>query len=220
MNNTSTGTSAEYIANLLLNSDDASWENDESLLAITESVRGFAIANGLDSQNMINALEPEYAKQISTALDHTFSRLVEITATDPAADVSAYIDADEAVLYLSRCKDADGTPVKFEEIFLPMNSINELGANIRPKYDNMRVYGLQVEPINAVKLYNNHKAEIIELNINTYLRDIQPMFDYFIGFIKTGLNNQEIIAAFDALDSDTDDNDAEHAAYAPSPMSP
>jgi hypothetical protein len=212
-------TSPENIANLLLggggaiimDDDEASLlAYEQKLLSDIQSLRVFAEANELDSKKIVDAIEPYYTKQIPEDLEHAFSRL-EIVAMEHETYVSVYIDETEASLVLWCCKDADGSQVKFDDVYLPYHSVSDLGADYRPKYSNSIIYGQSVDPMNAVRLYNNHKAEIVELNINNCLRDIECLFEYLVKYIKQGLSDVEIAKALDNIDSELD-NEAAIAA--------
>lgn len=216
--------SPEHVANLLLGGDGAVYDGDdeESVLAFEqeflsdiETLRAFAVANELDIQKIIAAIAPYYTNKIPADLEHSFSRL-ESTALERDTYVSVYIDEEEASLVLWCCKNEDGSQVAFDDLYLPYESIREFGEDYRPKYSAEVVYGQSVDPMKAVKLYNSHKAEIIELNIKNSLRDVEALFGYLVKYIKDGLTSQEIIEALDSLGSESADNEVESSeSYAP-----
>lgn len=219
--------SPEHVVNLLLGGDIfVNIDDEESILASeqkfmsdVETLRAFAVANDQDTQKIIAAIAPYYTNKIPADLDHSFSRL-EATAMDRDTYVSVYIDEDEATLVLWCCKNEDGTQVSFDDVYLPYHSIHEFGEDYRPKYSGDIVYGQSVDPIKAVRLYNNYKTEITELNINNGLRDIECLFGYLVKYIKDGLTSAEIVVALDSLDSESMDSEVEVSASiaAPTPM--
>jgi hypothetical protein len=212
--------SAEQISNLLLGGGDSySMDDEESvsaykqkLFADIKTLRIFAEANELDSQKIVAAITPYYVNKITTDLDHSFERL-EAVAMERDTYVSTYIDENEASLVLWCCKEADGSQVSFDDISLPYHTTSQLGEDYRPKYSDTVVYGQSVDPMKAVKLYNDNKAEIVELNIYNCLRDVGCLFDYLIKYIKNGLNDEEIVVALENLDAEEElDNDVEVVA--------
>jgi len=209
MNNITEVSLEEQVVDLLVGDDQ-----DSSLIYEIEVMRSFAVANELDSQKMLAVISPVFTKKVPTYLDGAFLRLEEYTLNpEPDTYVSVYINEDEAFLDISHCQFDE------LEIYLPYNLINELGKDYRPKYSDSGVYCQPVDPIKAVQLFKNqnHKDEIIELNVNNYLRDMESLFDCLNKYIKQGLTDAEIIAAFDAIANEPIDNKVEETLSAPKP---
>lgn len=208
--------SVEYLAKMLLGEHEFYSEREDVFLARIELLRGFAIAKGLDSQNMISAITPHYTKLIPTIIEHVFSRL-EILGHD--AEVSVYVGEYEANLFLWSCKEADGySDVNFREVYLPYDLINDLGENYYPSYSGLTTYGKSIETVNIIRFYNSHRHEVIEANISAYLEELKLLFDYFVSYVKKGLTNKKIIEALDAADFEPLDNEVDYITPTISPI--
>ncbi len=218
------GLSPQHVTNLLFGGAIMTWSDEEesirlyeqTVLALIEQLRGFVVANDLDLQKIMAMLTPCFNEQISEDLEQSFSRL-EATALEHDTSVSIYTNESEITMVLWCCKNEDGTQVRYDDIYLPYNSLQDLGEDYCPKYLDTFLGGQRVAPIKAVRLYQNHKAEITDLNVKNSLRDFEEFFKYLIEYINLGLTNEEIVEALDNIDADTPELEVENTSNAPTP---